>query len=279
MKLKFSVLDNRATPIHEKGSFFSINKEFEISDTWKMSSSLFSPAATPPTHPLGSFHKTLESPLDLPSASHFISSRGSGLETADNLFAFESVVVPSTPFLETAANDTMTSELENLNDSRILNGKLGKVMPQDMMFNESHIITISAYSCLMVLSALGNISVLRSIARHKTRTSTSRVSLMIMHLAIADLLVTVLLMPLEIGWAWTVSWEAGDLACRVMAFFRTFGVFLSGFLLVVISIDRYHAVLRPLTVTEAKRRVRLMLWLAWGASVACSIPQEQGAEF
>ncbi|KAK4323009.1 hypothetical protein Pmani_006269 [Petrolisthes manimaculis] len=96
---------------------------------------------------------------------------------------------------------------------------------------------------------------------------------MILHLTIADLLVTFLLMPLEIGWAWTVSWRAGDLACRALAFCRTFGVFLSGFLLVVISIDRYYAVLRPLTVTEAKRGMRRMLWVAWMASILCSLPQ------
>ncbi|KAK8728612.1 hypothetical protein OTU49_009046, partial [Cherax quadricarinatus] len=107
----------------------------------------------------------------------------------------------------------------------------------------------------------------------RSRTLASRVTLMILHLTIADLLVTFLLMPLEIGWAWTVSWEAGDVACRILAFFRTFGVFLSGFLLVAISVDRYYSVLRPLTVMEAKRRVRLMLWVAWGASGLCSIPQ------
>ncbi|ROT84956.1 putative adipokinetic hormone receptor isoform X2 [Penaeus vannamei] len=44
-------------------------------------------------------------------------------------------------------------------------------------------------------------------------------------------------------------------------------------LLVVISVDRYHAVLRPLSVTEAKRRVRLMLWAAWIGSGVCSVPQ------
>ncbi|XP_045585574.1 gonadotropin-releasing hormone receptor [Procambarus clarkii] len=160
-----------------------------------------------------------------------------------------------------------------LNETEGVMEGLVKEMPQEMMFNTSHIITISAYSCLMVLSALGNISVLRSIAGHRSRSLASRVTLMILHLTIADLLVTFLLMPLEIGWAWTVSWEAGDVACRILAFFRTFGVFLSGFLLVAISVDRYYSVLRPLTVMEAKRRVRLMLWMAWGASGVCSIPQ------
>lgn len=37
-------------------------------------------------------------------------------------------------------------------------------VPLEMVFNSSHIITIAAYSCLFVLSALGNISVLKSIA-------------------------------------------------------------------------------------------------------------------
>ena len=50
--------------------------------------------------------------------------------------------------------------------------------------------------------------------------------------------VTFLLMPVEIGWAATVQWIAGDMACRIFAFFRTFGLFLSSFVLVCISIDR-----------------------------------------
>ena len=50
--------------------------------------------------------------------------------------------------------------------------------------------------------------------------------------------VTFLLMTLEIGWSATVIWTAGDTMCRIMAFFRTFGLYLSSFVLVCISIDR-----------------------------------------
>ncbi len=46
------------------------------------------------------------------------------------------------------------------------------------------------------------------------------------------------MMPLEIGWAATVQWKGGDLLCRVMAFFRIFGLYLSGFVLVCQAIDR-----------------------------------------
>ncbi|KAF2358697.1 G protein-coupled receptor rhodopsin-like, partial [Trinorchestia longiramus] len=61
--------------------------------------------------------------------------------------------------------------------------------------------------------------------------------------------------------------------CRVMAFFRTFGVFLSGFLLTVISLDRYSAVLHPLTVTTARRRLRKLILAAWMMAALCSLPQ------
>ena len=45
-------------------------------------------------------------------------------------------------------------------------------------------------------------------------------------------------MPMEIGWAFTVRWLAGDLLCRVLMFLRVFGLYLSNFILVCISIDR-----------------------------------------
>ena len=46
------------------------------------------------------------------------------------------------------------------------------------------------------------------------------------------------MMPLEIGWAATVMWRAGDVLCRVFAFFKIFGLFLSGNILICISLDR-----------------------------------------
>lgn len=85
--------------------------------------------------------------------------------------------------------------------------------------------------------------------------------------------VCLLLMPLEIGWASTVSWQAGDAMCRIMAFFRIFGLYLSSFVLVCISIDRYFAVLKPLSLQYVARRSTFLLTAAWAASTICSMPQ------
>ena len=46
------------------------------------------------------------------------------------------------------------------------------------------------------------------------------------------------MMPLEIGWAATVMWTAGDAMCRILMFLRIFGLFLSGNVLICISLDR-----------------------------------------
>jgi gonadotropin-releasing hormone receptor len=45
-------------------------------------------------------------------------------------------------------------------------------------------------------------------------------------------------MPLEIAWAYTDSWLAGDLACKFMLSLRTFGFYLSSSVLIAITIGK-----------------------------------------
>ncbi|KAG5684577.1 hypothetical protein PVAND_013802 [Polypedilum vanderplanki] len=143
-------------------------------------------------------------------------------------------------------------------------------MTPDMVFNDGHKLSIIVYSILMVISAIGNITVLTILLKRRLR-SPSRLDIMLTHLAIADLMVTFILMPLEIGWAYTVQWLAGDIMCRTMMFFRTFGLYLSSFVLVCISVDRYYAVLKPLNMKE--HRGKIMIICAWIVSAICSAPQ------
>ncbi|KAH3841735.1 hypothetical protein DPMN_115210 [Dreissena polymorpha] len=81
------------------------------------------------------------------------------------------------------------------------------------------------------------------------------------------------MMPLEIGWNGTVQWLAGDALCRILMFFRAFGLYLSSFVLVVISLDRYFAILHPLSLNDADKRGKIMLCFAWLFSVVASSPQ------
>lgn len=61
-------------------------------------------------------------------------------------------------------------------------------LPINMRFNEGHQLSIIVYSILMVFSAVANTTVLVLIVKRR-RKAPSRINTMLMHLAIADLLV------------------------------------------------------------------------------------------
>lgn len=127
----------------------------------------------------------------------------------------------------------------------------------EFQFKFSFLVILLLCSILIVVSSIGNFTVLILLIRRRLK-NPSRIDAMLMHLSLADLIVTFLNMPLEIGtnwnlvmslsrtltshfilgWAVTVSWAAGDPMCRLMSFFRTFGLYLSSNVLVCISIDR-----------------------------------------
>ncbi|XP_018577124.1 gonadotropin-releasing hormone II receptor-like, partial [Anoplophora glabripennis] len=76
-----------------------------------------------------------------------------------------------------------------------------------------------------------------------------------------------------VSWRLTGRWLAGNVACKVFLFLRAFGPYLSSNVLVCVSLDRYFAVLHPLKVNDARRRGKVMLAVAWGASFVYCIPQ------
>ncbi|KAK3932547.1 Gonadotropin-releasing hormone II receptor [Frankliniella fusca] len=143
-------------------------------------------------------------------------------------------------------------------------------LPLDMQFNGGHMVSIVFYPILMVISAVGNITVFVILLRRRKK-GRSRINNMLLHLSIADLLVTFLMMPLETAWNYTVVWRGGDALCRIMSFYRTFGIYLSSNILVCISVDRYFAVLKPMQISD--RRGRWMLVGAWVLAIVCSLPQ------
>ena len=79
--------------------------------------------------------------------------------------------------------------------------------------------------------------------------------------------------PLEIAWCATVSWEADDVTCRIMVFNRIVGIYLSGFIMIVISLDRLSAIMFPISHMSNTRRTKVMLIMAWIAAPVCALPQ------
>ncbi|XP_059620895.1 adipokinetic hormone/corazonin-related peptide receptor variant I-like [Phlebotomus argentipes] len=139
-------------------------------------------------------------------------------------------------------------------------------------YTDSTVPVIAVYCVMFVIALTGNLSVVITLFRGR-RHRRSRVSLMIFHLAVADLMVACIMIPLEIGWRITVEWYAGNIACKVLLFMRAFCLYLSSNVLVCVSLDRCFAVVYPLRVTDARKRGKYMLAAAWIVATLYSIPQ------
>ena len=71
-------------------------------------------------------------------------------------------------------------------------------LPPDMIFGQAQIISISAYTPLFIISAVLNLRVLRKLWQTKQRNGLSRLNQLLMHLVLADLSVSLLLVSLAI---------------------------------------------------------------------------------
>jgi gonadotropin-releasing hormone receptor len=169
-------------------------------------------------------------------------------------------------------NLTAITETTLILEDHLLSDVNSTELPSDMQFNSSHVVSIVGYSSLFLVSSIANITVLRILVRRYRKTK-SRVNLLLIHLAIADLIVTFLMMPLEIGWSSTVMWMAGDFLCRFFTFFRIFGLFLSSNILICISLDRFYAIVCPLSTGTAARNMKILLLASWILSILCASPQ------
>ncbi|XP_040268360.1 gonadotropin-releasing hormone II receptor-like [Bufo bufo] len=129
-----------------------------------------------------------------------------------------------------------------------------------------------AITCvLFVSSACFNVATLWTIA-HKYRKK-SHIRILIMNLVAADLLITFVVMPLDAVWNVTIQWYAGDMACRILMFFKLVAMYSSAFVTVVISLDRRAAIINPLGIGDAKKKNKTMLSVAWTLSLLLATPQ------
>ncbi|XP_041320978.1 gonadotropin-releasing hormone II receptor-like [Pyrgilauda ruficollis] len=139
-------------------------------------------------------------------------------------------------------------------------------------FSPAAQVRVAVTFALFALSAGCNLAVLRAVGG---RGSGRRphIRLLLRHLAAADLLLTVVVMPLDAVWNITLQWRAGDLACRLLMYLRLLAMYASAFVTVVISLDRQAAILRPLAIARARARNRAMLHAAWLLSAGLAVPQ------
>ena len=137
---------------------------------------------------------------------------------------------------------------------------------------ERLIIVASVLCVIDVCAALGNILVVLSVFTCKRlRTITNYY---VVSLALADLMVATMVMPLAIVVELTGRWYFGKIICEIWVSFDVMLCTASILNLCCISLDRYFAITKPLeyTTKRSKRLALAMIAVVWVAAVVITCP-------
>ncbi len=96
----------------------------------------------------------------------------------------------------------------------------------------------------ITLGVIGGLTVLTWLFINRRRKS--RVNVILMHVTVADLLVMVASLCQVIWEMMDRWWLAGDAICRLIKFYQSFTMLSSSNMLIMLSVDRHHAIRFPL---------------------------------
>ncbi|XP_015116536.1 tachykinin-like peptides receptor 86C [Diachasma alloeum] len=128
----------------------------------------------------------------------------------------------------------------------------------------------TVFAVILLIATGGNIIVMWIVLAHRRmRTVTNY---LLVNLSIADLMMTLLNCVFNFIFMLNSDWPFGVLYCTVNNFVANVTVASSTFTLVVISFDRYMAIMRPLHHHMSRRRTIAALILIWVASALLAMP-------
>ncbi|XP_070538841.1 RYamide receptor-like isoform X2 [Ptychodera flava] len=123
----------------------------------------------------------------------------------------------------------------------------------------------------MLLSIAGNVTVLCVLLYHYS--SATYLNAFLINLAIADLLMAIFCMPFTFPTIMLGHWIFGAKMCPTVIFLQQVSVIVSVCTLTAVGIDRYFAVIYPLTVRVTKNRGKIVFVLIWLIAISLATIQ------
>lgn len=108
----------------------------------------------------------------------------------------------------------------------------------------------------------------------KRRKQLCRMRVFVLHLCVADLVVAFFQVCPQLMWDVTDRFVGPDALCRLVKYLQVVGMFASTYMIVVMTIDRYQAVCKPMVTFQRRRaRCNAPVCAAWCVSLVGSLPQ------
>ncbi|PAV86635.1 hypothetical protein WR25_23328 isoform A [Diploscapter pachys] len=137
---------------------------------------------------------------------------------------------------------------------------------------ETHVITSFAiiYTMQFVLGVTGNLAVI-CLTYRNSRLQTVQ-NLFILNLAMSDLIVCIVSLPITPITSIYKNWYFGDIMCHALPWIQGISVFIATFSLTAIALDRYFLIVKPLRKRLTKNEAKYMMCILWITSGMITLP-------
>ncbi|XP_077999609.1 prolactin-releasing peptide receptor-like [Glandiceps talaboti] len=144
--------------------------------------------------------------------------------------------------------------------------------PDDLAMSKTGQTLLTVFFTInIILSIVGNILVIL-VLTCVSRIWTDLTSYLV-NLSVADLTMAVFCMPFTFPTIFAGHWKFGKVMCPTVIFLQQVSVIVSVYTLTAIGIDRYYAILHPLTKRVTKNRTKHVICIIWVVSICLSIVQ------
>ncbi|XP_074102632.1 RYamide receptor-like isoform X2 [Cotesia typhae] len=110
--------------------------------------------------------------------------------------------------------------------------------------NDADYFLISLYIPTIVVAVTANLIVITVVIKYQHMRSIT--NYFVVNLSIADLLVTLICMPMSVSQAISIIWNYGEIMCKLFYYLQGVAVAASVFTITAMSVDRYLAVRSPM---------------------------------
>lgn len=138
----------------------------------------------------------------------------------------------------------------------------------------SMVIRLLFYAVVFLLTVLGNVLVITVIMKNRKLRSldTYYYGYYLLNLAFADLSVALLIIPITVVYNETHKWPFGAFLCKLLPTLLVTSLSASIFTLLVLTLERYWAIVYPLKPRLQRNKLLLILALVWVISFVSGSP-------